>query len=332
MNILCGCEDNAYSEKAIPPVKRYLAPMRGLTEAVYRNAFSRHFSGIDVAVSPFITTVNGKISNRHIKDALPQNNSNLPLIPQLLSKDPEGFIRVANKLFDLGYEEINWNLGCPYAMVANKMRGSGLLPYPDKIDHFLNTVLEKVPNRLSIKTRLGRFHVDEIQSVIPIFNQYPLISLTIHPRIGTQLYDGIPDLNQFESCLAMSRHPVIYNGDIRTPQDIQNICTQFPGISGIMIGRGVLANPFLLEWIDEPEKSTDLSRLKRFHDDLYDHYRQQLSGPAHVLGKMKEQWKYLSQVFFQDQNRLLKRIQRCTGFTQYETLVSNAFQDQIFYT
>ena len=305
-------------------MKRYLAPMRGLTEAVYRNTFSQYFKGIHMAISPFISTVNGKISNRHIKDALPQNNQSMPLIPQLLSKDPAGFVCVANKLFDVGYLEINWNLGCPYAMVANKVRGSGLLPYPDMIDQFLDTVLHKISCQLSIKMRLGRFHPDEILSVIPVLNQYPLTMVIIHPRTGIQMYDGSPDLAQFEKCLSLSKHPVIYNGDIQHHTDQANICERFPSIEGIMIGRGILANPFLAEMIDDPNVDKDWNRLKEFHDELYCQYRNILSGPGHVLGKMKEHWKYLSQGF-DDCHRILKRIQRTSSFRQYDSCVVEAF-------
>jgi tRNA-dihydrouridine synthase len=301
-----------------------MAPMRGLTEAVYRNTFSRHFKGIDMAVSPFITTVSGKISNKHIKDVLPQNNQALPLIPQLLSKDSRGVINMAIKLFDLGYEEINWNLGCPYSMVANKIRGSGLLPYPEIIDQILDTVLAKIPNRLSIKVRLGRFHADEIISLMPVLNAYPISNLIIHPRTGGQMYDGTPNLDQFEKCLSLSQNPVIYNGDIRSPSNFKMIFERFPSVDGIMMGRGLLSNPFLGEMIEDPQVQIDMLRLKSFHDDLYNEYQNILSGPGHVLGKMKEHWKYLSQIF-DHSRRILKPIQRSVNFIQYESRVFDAF-------
>jgi tRNA-dihydrouridine synthase len=301
-----------------------MAPMRGLTEAVYRNTYSRHFKGIHMAVSPFITTVIGKISNKHIKDVLPQNNQAIPLIPQLLSKDFQGFINMAIKLFDLGYEEINWNLGCPYSMVANKMRGSGLLPYPEIIDQFLETVLVKIPNRLSIKLRLGRYHADEILSLIPVLNAYPLSGLIIHSRTAVQMYEGIPNLDQFEKCLSLSKNSVIYNGDIQSPSDFTMICERFSSVDGIMMGRGLLSNPFLGEMIEDSHVQLALPRLKAFHDDLYNQYQNILSGSGHVLGKMKEHWKYLSQMF-DNSHHILKRIQRTVNFRQYESRVSEAF-------
>ena len=105
------------------------------------------------------------------------------------------FINLAVRLFDLGYMSVNWNLGCPFPMVAKKKRGSGLLPYPENIDAFLEKTVSSIPNRLSIKTRLGRRHINEIFKLMPIFNQYPLEEIIIHPRTGKQMYDGKTDLD-----------------------------------------------------------------------------------------------------------------------------------------
>jgi len=308
--------------------KLYLAPMRGLTEATYRNVFFRYFSGIDVAISPFITTVKGpSISARHIKDILPKNNySSIPLIPQLLSKDPDGFIRMANRLFDLGYENINWNLGCPYPMVAKKMRGSGLLPHADIIDAFLDKVLSAIPNRLSLKTRLGRFNENEILSLIPVFNRYPLSYIIIHPRTGKQMYDGTPNLDYFSECLNLLKHPVVYNGDINCLSDFYNFANKFPSVDGWMIGRGMLKNPFLGEIIQTGKvQENTIEVFKQFHDDLFECYQSTLNGPGHVLGKMKGHWQYMSRRFENDR-KLLKKIQRVSKLEHYETIVMEMFR------
>ncbi|MBF0450097.1 MAG: tRNA-dihydrouridine synthase family protein [Candidatus Magnetomorum sp.] len=300
--------------------------MRGLTEAPYRNAFSRYFSGIDLAIGPFITTVKGdSIPTRHIKDVLPENNPAMPVIPQLLSKDADGFICLAMRLYDLGYDEINWNLGCPYPMVAKKMRGSGLLPYPEQINIFLDTVLSKIPNRLSIKTRLGRFHEDEILSVLPVLNQYSLSLIIIHPRTGKQMYEGAPHLERFNDCLSLSKHPVVYNGDITSLSTFQMLASRFPMTVGWMIGRGLLSNPFLAETIKKGEIQMDLLKFKHFHDTLYEQYQINLNGPGHVLGKMKGHWQYISQGL-EKGRKLLKKIQRTSNLKQYESIVSGAFQ------
>ena len=142
-----------------------MAPIQGVTDFIYRNTFPEFFDGFDLAVAPFIATSAGNRAKKsRIRDILPALNTGLPVIPQILSKDPDDFIALARQLFDLGYEKVNWNLGCPFPMVTRKLRGSGLLPFPEKIDAFLEAILLEIPNKLSIKTRLGLEKTDEIES------------------------------------------------------------------------------------------------------------------------------------------------------------------------
>ena len=160
--------------------------MRGLTDAVFRNTYTRFFSGIDWAITPFLTTVRGaKIKTSHLKEVLPENNSAMPVVPQIIGNDPDEFITLAIALFDLGYTSVNWNLGCPFARVAKKKRGSGLLSHPERIDAFLEKASTALgDDRISIKMRLGRHHRDEILALMPVLSSYPLSSIILHPRTG----------------------------------------------------------------------------------------------------------------------------------------------------
>jgi len=227
-------------------IKLYLAPLRGITDYIYRNTFGRHFDGFDAAVTPFIPTMKAiHAKPSHLKDVWPENNSAMPIVPQILGNNHEDFIPLARQLFDLGYETVNWNLGCPFPMVAKKQRGSGLLPYPDKIDHFLEKTVSAVPNRLSLKVRLGRKASEEIFKLLPIFNRYPLQEIIIHPRTGTQMYGGQPDLGAFENCIGMTQHPIVYNGDITDMESFQELAARFTTVNSWMIGRGAIIDPFL---------------------------------------------------------------------------------------
>ena len=297
----------------------YLAPIRGYTHALFRNIYQAHFSGIDVAVAPFIVTMgNNPIRSRHLKDVLPENNSGAPLIPQILSNDPDGFIHMARVLADLGYETINWNLGCPFPMVAKKKRGSGLLPYPDQIKSILDQVLPHIPNRLSIKTRVGRHDPGEIETLLPLFNQYPLTEVIIHPRTGEEMYTGTADPDRFAAIMDLSDHPLVYNGDIWNVAVFRALAQRFPAIHRWMIGRGVMADPFLPWDIQsgEPQSSNRLDQFIRFHDALFYALTQTLDGPAHVLDKMKGYWSffYLS---FEDGRKLFKKIRKIQRLDDY---------------
>ena len=308
----------------MPPL--IMAPLRGYTDAVFRNAFQRHFEGIDEAVAPFITTTRGgRIKPSHLQDVMPEANRSLPVIPQIMSNDADAFIRLADALTDLGYGEINWNLGCPYPMVANKMRGCGLLPRPDLIDRILDAVSRRLGGRLSLKVRLGRHASGEIKDLIPVFNRYPLARVIIHPRTGRQMYEGTVDLEAFAGCLAGVVHPVVYNGDINDVATLCHLRSRFPAVSGWMLGRGLLANPFLGECIQRNDQAVAhaVERFAAFHDDLVDAYTAKFSGPGHLLDRMKGFWRYFSGAF-SDGRRLLLRIRRTRSLEGYRRLVANA--------
>lgn len=235
-----------YTPRDARTMKIILAPIMGITDRLYRTTFAQHFTGVDLAMAPFISTVQARrIKPAYLKDILPENNPSMPVIPQLLSNNPEDFLFLANTIFELGFKEINWNLGCPSPTVVNKKRGSGLLPFPDVIDQFLDHVIPRLTGKMSIKLRLGRYHAHEIEGLLPILNRYPLTELILHPRLGSQLYSGSVDLDAFAQVLSQTKHRVVYNGDINTVADFTDRCQRFPGIDSWMIGRGLLANPFL---------------------------------------------------------------------------------------
>ncbi|MBA4368120.1 MAG: tRNA dihydrouridine synthase DusB [Desulfobacterium sp.] len=308
----------------------YMAPIRGITNSVYRNIFSEFFNGFDLAVAPFISTIQGKkITRSHIKDILPENNTGLPIVPQLMSNKGDDFINFAVRLFDLGYDTVNWNLGCPFPMVAKKKRGSGLLPYPEQIDSFLSHVIPRIPGQISIKCRLGRNQDDEISRLIPVFNRYPLKEVIIHPRTGIQMYEGPINLDRFEMCLESIEHPVVYNGDIRCLDDFLVLSSRLKKVDRWMIGRGVLINPFLPEILKTKEDriTGKLQKIKDFHDSLLEQYKASMSGPAHVLDKMKGFWYYLSQAF-QNPDLIFKKIKKTKSIDKFEKIVLDFLNDK----
>lgn len=226
-----------------------LAPMQGLTELLFRRTYEQCFpKAIDEAVSPFLSLTHGNLADawKKIGDVLPEpNQGSIPVVPQILGKEPEEFVELANRLHEVGYHEVNWNIGCPMRKVAHKHRGSGILPYPDEVDTILGAIMPKLRPRLSIKMRLGYYSSSEIDALIPVINRYPLKSVTIHPRIGKQIYTGTVDLDKLEEVLPLISHKVIYNGDLTTLDDYKMLQQRFPTITDVMIGRGVLYDPTL---------------------------------------------------------------------------------------
>ena len=309
--------------------KLYLAPLRGFTDCIFRNTFNRHFNGFDAAVAPFIsTTETRRAKPTHLTDILPVNNRTMPVVPQIIGNNPAYFVPLAEQLYEMGYSTVNWNLGCPYPMVAKKQRGSGLLPFPEKIDMFLEKTLALIPNRLSIKTRLGRNNSNEIFQLMPVFNRYPVEEIVIHPRTGRQMYDGEPDLDVFEQCLELTRHRVVYNGDITGLAAFQRISARLKNTDRWMIGRAAVANPFLPAIIKngKDEFSGKVETFRKFYEDLFEHYRQEFSGPGHLLERMKGFWTYFSQSF-KDGRKIRKKVHRTHKLQSYLDIVARFFEE-----
>lgn len=297
-----------------------LAPLHGFTDFIFRNVYSRHFTGIDLAVSPFISLSHGdKVNPRVAKDVLPANNLTMPVIPQILGKEPESFIQLCKFLHNWGYNEINWNLGCPVKSIANKKRGSGLLPYPDLVKSILEKVVPDIQQQLSVKLRLGYFHTDEIYKIITVLNEFPLKNICIHPRIGTQMYEGEIHHDRFNEITRLTKHDIIYNGDIVDLDSFTNIKQKYPTISKWMIGRGIYYNPWLPEEIktnQEIDKQSQSLQLKDFFFDLY----QELSKyktEKQTVNKIKDLWRLFSFIF-DKREQVLNQISHSFSIAEIE--------------
>ena len=314
------------------PFEICLAPLRGVTDALFRTTYAEFFSGIDWAVAPFLTTTQGEVCrNNRLRDVLPENNPRMPVVPQILGKRADKFISLARSLHDLGYDTVNWNLGCPFPRVARKQRGSGLLPHPDLIDAFLARVFAETPMQISIKARVGRHTAEEIYPLITVFNRYPLKELILHPRTGIQMYTGQPDLETFEKCIPLCNCPVIYNGDINTKSDFDRLSWRFPTVTTWMIGRGAIANPFLPGLIKgQVDGNTDwVERYRLFHNVLFERLSQVRHGPVHLIDSMKGYWGYFSAAFVAGEH-ILKQVRKARGVAHYQDIVSRFFETEAY--
>lgn len=311
-------------------VKIYLAPLRGITLLTFRNAFHRHFHGIDLAVTPFIPTVNSeKIKPSLIKDVDLHREQSIPVIPQIIGNRSDDIVKMCLVLHNLGHNEINWNLGCPHKPVTRKMRGAGLLPHPDIIKTVLDRVFKEPEIAFSIKTRLGLKNPDELYGLAYILNDYPLKNIIIHPRTASQMYSGTVDINRFDQCMKALNCPVVFNGDIRNTETFTILQKRFPNIYGWMIGRWIIANPFLAEDIHGGNfsRQNKKDRMAAFLDDLLAEYSSELYGPAHILGRMKELWKYLSLSFTRG-SVFLTKIQHSTSVDAYKKIIEQLLEEE----
>jgi tRNA-dihydrouridine synthase B len=302
----------------------YSSPLRGFTDFRFRNAFQQFFGGIDKYMAPYIR-INEKqeIKPGNERDISPANNRSLDLIPQIITKDADEFLFVVKYIQKLGYNELNWNLGCPYPMIAKRGMGSGLLSMPEKIDEILNRVFAETDIQVSVKMRLGYESSQEIFKVLPVLEKYRLSNITIHPRIGKQLYSGEVDLKAFEECLGQTSHNIFYNGDITSLRRFREMKERFPTINHWMIGRGLIADPFLTSMIKNDNPVYPGNRYEifySFHEALLSSYEEALSGPKHLLMKMHSLWEFFIQSF-PHSPKGLKKIKKARSLGAYREVV-----------
>ncbi len=225
----------------------YMAPMLGITDACFRTAYTRIFGGFDLGISPFIRTLQGqRFKKNGVVDLLPSKNTDLPVIPQILTNQTDDFIHLANVLFDMGYPTLNLNMGCPVHSASGRRCGAGLLKEIDHVDAMLERVLTAVPCRLSVKTRIGYDSETDLLKMAAVLNRYPLEEVIIHPRTAQQKYQGDVNHDAFAAACAVLQHEIVYSGDIRSPEDLTNVQARHPHIHKWMIGRGILYDPYLM--------------------------------------------------------------------------------------
>jgi len=297
----------------------YLAPVQGFTDFVYRKVHSMIFNEVDSFFIPYISIKNNQILKKYKREILPENNLQKRVIPQVIIKDSSELLYLSKLLYDLGYNEINLNLGCPYPMVTNRGKGAGLLPYPEKIKNIFSDFFSQQCIKLSVKLRAGMQSPKEIETIIPVLNEFPLTEVILHARIAKQLYKGKINEEAFHAASKYLKHQLVYNGDIFTLNDYKIKSRIFPEIKHWMLGRGILMNPFLPAEIQKIPitREEKIEKLHLFHHSVFEEYLRTMDNDGNALNKMKQFWIYFS-YNFPNQNRIFKAITKTRNLSDYK--------------
>lgn len=307
----------------------YLAPMEGITGYIYRNAYKDYFGDIDKYFTPFIVaTSNRGLKTKELTDILPENNEGIKVVPQILTNNAVDFIETVKKIKSFGYDEVNINLGCPSRTVVSKYRGSGFLAKREELDNFLQEIFEKCDIKISVKTRIGKDDPSEFYELINIFNKYKMEELIIHPRLQIDYYKNKPNMEVFADAMKLSTNKICYNGNIFKKDDYKAVKEEYGSLSAVMIGRGIIGNPMLINDIKSDSYTIDKEKLRNFHDRIYKDYRKVLYGDKNVVFKMKEMWFYMG-AMFDDADKQLKQIRKANSATDYEAAVNMIFREAV---
>ncbi len=300
-------------------IEIHAAPLQGVTDHVWRNAHNMVFGNIVCYHVPFMRVERGELRRRDVNDVLPDNNS-APIIPQILACKPQDMGMMICTLKDLGYRRVEINLGCPHVPIMKKRKGCGLLAHPEELKDAFSQIAKIDEVRYTVKMRLGADSEWQWRDALPALDILNPLYITIHPRIGKQQYQGELHIDALEEFLTASQHPVIYNGDITSAADIDKIAEKYPTLAGVMIGRGLAADPGLLS-----KSSCSAEAYRRFHDLILDGTMARFSGGDHqVLQHMMALW----EMFLPDApHKLRKRIAKSRNMSQYTSACNELFSE-----
>ncbi len=295
------------------------APLQGVTDNVWRMAQHDVFGGVDAYYSPFMRVEHGEVRRKDLRDVSPERNPGITLIPQILACPPDQALMMVDALKQMGYRRIDINLGCPFPPIALHRKGSGMLAHPDLAEALFKALSTVEEVDYSVKMRLGWDRNDQWRDIMPLMDILRPVNIAIHPRIGKQQYKGDLDIEQLEELMAASPWPVIYNGNLRSVEDIEQATTRYPTLAAVMVGSGLAANPGMFA----PDATPD--DYRRFHNRLVDGYSEQLNGgEAQLVRRLQDIW----QTFLPGTGRkLFKAIRKSRTLDQYEAAAAAALAD-----
>ncbi len=293
----------------------YAAPLEGITDSIYRRLHHKYFPGVDRYYTPFFSpTVHRALTPRESRELPPADSLDVQVVPQLLTKSSEDFIWMAGVCKDLGYTEINLNLGCPSGTVTAKGKGSGMLRQRDVLQQFLDEIFTGSALPVSIKTRLGYEQPEEFFGLVEIFNRYPVAELTVHPRVRQDFYSGPVRMDLFDYAVVNAKIPLCFNGNLCTKKQIDVFSAGHPHVQAVMLGRGLIGNPGMFA-----PGGTTTEKLEGSLGELLDEYTAAFGGSRNAMFRLKENWRYLF-CLFQNDAKLQKALRKTTDVQEYKAI------------
>ena len=301
----------------------YFAPMEGVTTARFRRVHRELFGGADRYYMPFISpTSDHRFTPRELREVGEENNAGVSAVSQILTKSAGDFLWAADGLAQMGYAEVDLNLGCPSATVTAKGKGAALLRDGAALDRLLDGIFSRAQVRVSVKTRIGYGDVAEFPALLEIFNRYPISELILHCRTRREMYAGEVHYEAFELARRESRARVCFNGNLFAPADVAAFRGRYPGERAVMLGRGAAADPALFRRLrGGPGASRE--ELQTFHERLYAGYREDYGG-VNAMRRMKELWGFMLGLF-DGGEQLRRKMMRTEDTGVFEDCVADVF-------
>lgn len=315
-------------------IKILFAPLQGYTTGPYRKAHAKIFGGVDAYYAPFLRIENGLPREKDLRDLETDSHTNFKVVPQIIANSVHEFKTLAEALLQKGFTEIDFNMGCPFPMQVNRHRGAGILGDVHAVQEIMDEIRKmsdsatgtastnangSTPIQFSVKMRLGQNSPDEAFALLPLLNDTPLAHITLHPRLGKQQYKGAIDFNLFELFHNECKHPLVYNGDITTVSQINELERKYPKLAGIMIGRGLLARPSLAAEYKGATPQELLGKILQMHQEIFDNACKTYQGDSQILSHVQPFWDYLEPSI---PKKIFKKIKKAGKLSEYNEAVA----------
>ncbi|MDY6387593.1 MAG: tRNA-dihydrouridine synthase family protein [Fibrobacter sp.] len=339
-------------------IKILFAPLQGYTTGPYRKAHAEIFGGVDAYYAPFLRIENGLPREKDLRDLETDSHTNFKVVPQIIANSVHEFKTLAKALLQKGFTEIDFNMGCPFPMQVNRHRGAGILGDVHAVQEIMDEIRKMsdsatgtaskdlngtastianrtAPIKFSVKMRLGQNSPDEAFALLPLLNDTPLAHITLHPRLGKQQYKGAIDFDSFERFYNECKHPLVYNGDLTTVSQINELERKYPKLAGIMIGRGLLARPSLAAEYKALSNETNpasvrsmdcaatpqelLGKILQMHQEIFDNACKTYQGDSQILSHIQTFWDYLEPNI---PKKIFKKIKKAGKLSEYKEAIA----------
>ncbi len=296
-----------------------LAPMQDVTDLPFMRLISS-YGGADVYFTEYFRVLPQSRLDPKILRSITHNPTGRPVIAQMIGNDIAALIRTARELQQHPVAAIDLNLGCPVPIVYKKCAGGGLLRDPERIDQILGALRAAIDIPFTVKTRIGFEDADVFEELLPIFARHDLDLLTIHARTVKEMYRSAPRYEFVAQAVAALPCPVLANGNIYSASKAEEVLAR-TGAAGLMIGRGVIRNPWLFRQIRAHRRGEEIFQ-PRGRDVLA--YIRALWDAVHVAGpreaaQVANMKKYLNFIGLgvEPTGQFLHRIRRLTTEAEF---------------
>ena len=307
----------------------FLAPMAGVTDRPFRQVITACGKGNMYAEMAAINALQRKNPKSwQIADVRAEK---YPVVVQLVGNDAGLFAEAAKLVADLGARSLDINMGCPVKKIVNNESGSALMKDLPRAAKIIEAVVKATPLTVSVKFRKGwdNEHINAVEFA-KMCEESGASYITVHGRTRTQGYSGEADWNIIKAVKESIKIPVIGNGDIDSPQKAQQRMEE-SGVDGVMIGRAVLGNPWLLNQTHEYLQNGALPAeptLLQIKTMLLNHLRllmEYYGEKAGIAVSRKHVGWYVRSLY--EAKKFREQYTKLTEFTAAEKLINDYFAE-----